>query len=122
MTNPAFLPNALLKEITGTEYRNKIDGFFNHNHNLTELDELQTQIFNLTNKARWLRRVDPASSVKDVTTSLPWWLECNPDRYPYWFGGHDRRNERLLEAMHSGGTDGVFRIADILFEKNLKPV
>ena len=38
MTNPAFLPNALLKEITGTEYNTKIPSFFNDNHNITELD------------------------------------------------------------------------------------
>ena len=38
MTNIAFLPNALLKEVTGTEYHYKIPSFFNDNHDLEELN------------------------------------------------------------------------------------
>ena len=57
MTNPAFLPNALLKEITATEYAGtKIPAFFNENHNLTELDRQQRRIFELANKPSWLAR------------------------------------------------------------------
>ena len=115
MTNPSFLPNALLKEITGTEYSRKIPGFFNNNHNLTELDRQQARIFALENKSSWLKRIDPASSVSDVVTSLPWWLACNPARYPYWFGQPDPRNRQLLQAMQSGGQEGgAFQVADLL--------
>ena len=27
---------------------------------------------------------------------IPWWLECNPARYPYWFGNPEPRNKNLL--------------------------
>ena len=102
MTNPAFLPNALLKEITATEYaRTKIPAFFNDNHNLTELDRQQRRIFELANKPSWLARTDPAFSATDIVSELPWWLHCNTARYPYWFGQSDPRNELLLKAMQS---------------------
>ena len=116
LTNPAFLPNALLKELTGTEYRRKIPRFFNDNHKLAELDRQQMRIFGLENKLSWRKRVDPASSVTDVVTKLPWWLECNPARYPYWFGQPDPRNAWLLLAMRSGEASrgNTFRISDVI--------
>ena len=117
MTNPAFLPNALLKEITGTEYTTKIPSFFNDNHNLTELDRQQARIFELANKPSWLKRIDPVSSVTDIVSKLPWWLECNPARYPYWFGQSDPRNELLLKAMQSEPSrqnSNTLKISDII--------
>ena len=30
------------------------------------------------------------------TRYIPWWLQCNPERYPYWFGKPDPRNIDLL--------------------------
>ena len=118
MTNPAFLPNSLLKEITGTEYnRTKIPSFFNDNHNLTELERQQARIFGLANKPNWLKRIDPVSSATDIVGNLPWWLECNPARYPYWFGQTDPRNELLLKAMQSGSRhqkSNTLKISDII--------
>ena len=76
LTNPSFLPNALLKEMTATEYNaNTSQGFFNKNHNLYNLDEQQEYIYSLANRPQRLSRTDPASSVEDVPTVLPWWLE-----------------------------------------------
>ena len=43
MTNLAFLPNALLKEITATEYRRSITSFYNNHFTLKDLDEQQVQ-------------------------------------------------------------------------------
>jgi len=102
--------------LTGTEYNKKIPRFFNKNHDLKELDRQQMRIFGLENKVGWRKRIDPASSVTDVVTKLPWWLECNPARYPYWFGHPDPRNAWLLLAMRSGeGSRGnSFRISDII--------
>ena len=118
MTNPAFLPNALLKEITGTEYnQSKIPSFFNANHNLIELNRHQGRIFTLANKPSWLKRIDPVSSVTDIVSKLPWWLECNPARYPYWFGQSDPRNELLLKAMQSKPSrqnSNTLKISDII--------
>ena len=118
MTNPAFLPNVLLKEITGTEYnKTRIPSFFNKNHDLTELDRQQTRVFELVNKPTWSKRIDPASSATDIITKLPWWLECNPARYPYWFGQSDPRNEILLKAMESEPSrqnSSTLKISDII--------
>ena len=118
MTNPAFLPNALLKEITGTEYnQSKIPSFFNANHNLTELNLQQGRIFTLANKPSWLKRIDPVSSATDIISSLPWWLTCNQARYPYWFGQSDPRNEVLLEAMQSEASQrssNTLKISEII--------
>ena len=118
MTNPAFLPNALLKELTGTEYnRTKIPSFFNSNHNLTELERQQSRIFSLANKPSWLKRIVPVSSATDIVANLPWWLSCNPARYPYWFGQTDPRNELLLKAMQSEPSrqnSNTLKISDII--------
>ena len=82
MTNIAFLPNALLKEVTGTEYHHKIPSFFNDNHDLKELDRQQGRAFAMENHKSWRERRDPISSVTDVLTNLPWWLACNPYSLP----------------------------------------
>ena len=116
MTNIAFLPNALLKEMTGTEYQNKFSSFFNDNHDLEDLDKQQGRSFAMENHKSLQDRRDPISAVTDVPTILPWWLACHPARYPYWFGRPDPRNQMLLKAMQSGeskkGSD-TFRISDI---------
>ena len=119
MTNIAFLPNALLKAVTGTEseYHHKISSFFNDNHDLKELDRQQGRAFAMENHKSWRDRRDPISSVTDVLTNLPWWLACNPARYPYWFGRPDPRNQQLLQAMQSGESkedSNSFRISDII--------
>ena len=44
MTNLAFLPNALLKEITATEYKRKITSFYNNHFTLADLDEHQEEL------------------------------------------------------------------------------
>ena len=117
MTNLAFLPNALLKEVTGTEYHKKIPSFFNDNHDLEELDRQQGRAFAMENHKSWRDRTDLISSVTDVPTILPWWLDCHPVRYPYWFGRPDPRNHLLLKAMQSGESKkgvNTFRISDII--------
>ena len=44
LTNLAFLPNALLKEITATEYKRKITSFYNNHFTLADLDEHQVEL------------------------------------------------------------------------------
>ena len=63
MTNIVFLPNALLKEVTGTEYHHKIFSFFKVNHDLKELDRQQGRAFAMENHKSWRDRRDPISSV-----------------------------------------------------------
>ena len=53
------------------------------------------------------RQILTFPQVTDITPYLPWWLECNPDRFPYWWGRPDPRNVDLLEAMTSDKTRRV---------------
>ena len=32
---------------------------------------------------------------------VPWYLDCNRDRYPYWFGKLDSRNTFLVESLQN---------------------
>ena len=32
---------------------------------------------------------------------IPWWLACNPQRFPYWFGQPDPRNQELVAEFSS---------------------
>ena len=80
-------------------------------------------VYNLDTKPFWKSEVDDIDTVEDISKKLPWFLECNPERFPYWwvlkskkyhifsatnetdfcrFGKPDPRNVQLLAAMHSG--------------------
>ena len=81
LSNPSFLPNALLKELTATTNTLNLTKFFNLNHKLEELDRQQELLHALENHQNWKKRTVPVSSVKDLVAKLPWWLACNPYRY-----------------------------------------
>ena len=42
-------------------------------------------VYNLETKSFWKSKVDEIEKVDDISKQLPWFLECNPDRYPYWW-------------------------------------
>jgi len=114
LSNPSFLPNALLKELTATTNTLNLTKFFNLNHKLEELDRQQELLHSLANHQNWKKRTVPVSSVKDLVAELPWWLKCNPYRFPYWQGWPDPRNKQLLEAMQAKNVSGDFDVAKIL--------
>ena len=105
MTHTAFLPNAILKRISASERKKtevynffedlytdiSIDDLNNQQHILTRLDYVQDWIFPWT--------LDPLSSSPDVDPHIPWFLACNQERYPYWYGHPDPRNADLLAAL-----------------------
>ena len=41
-------------------------------------------VYNLDTKPFWKSEVDDIDTVEDISKKLPWFLECNPDRFPYW--------------------------------------
>ena len=55
--------------------------------------------YNLKWDAGWRRRRDAVSSITDMKKYIPWFLDCNRHRYPYWFGKLDPRNKLLYEAL-----------------------
>ena len=99
MTNTAFIPTAMLKEITATETRGFLEYNFINTLTLEDLDVAQDDLYNLENKRFWLNQTDPSETVTDVEKYIPWLLDCNPARYPYWFGKVDPRNKDLLYAL-----------------------
>ena len=118
MTNSAFFPLAVLKEITGTEYKRNISGFFNNIfHGVDDLNFQQNMISNLGSKPFWKNTTDPLDLAPDVTTYVPWFLDCNKHRFPYWFGDPDPRNYHFLVAMRSGWerTEGQGSNADMVW-------
>ena len=46
---------------------------------------VQMMVYNLDTKPFWRSEVDEIEKVEDISKQLPWFLECNPDRYPYWW-------------------------------------
>ena len=44
-------------------------------------------------------RLERISMINDTDKFVPWFLECNAHRYPYWFGVEDPRNKFLHEAI-----------------------
>ena len=104
MTNSAFFPIAVLKEITGTEYTRNISGFFNTIFaDVSDIDYQQDMITTLDSKPFWKNTTVPLDQAPDVTPYVPWFLACNRQRFPYWFGHPDPRNYHLLLAMRSEG-------------------
>ena len=59
----------------------------------------QNSLYNLDYAKPFQRRLDPVDSIKDMQRFVPWFLKCNPQRYPYWFGEPDQRNRDLQEAL-----------------------
>ena len=102
MTNPAFLPLAIIKELTATE-DNFYTGFINIAYlmsmDLTDLDDEQDNLYNMVDKQCWLAHSEPMEKVTDVQAFIPWFLSCNQNRFPYWFGNADSRNKNILESM-----------------------
>ena len=112
LTHPAFLPSALLKSITATEREKSTEkNFFTDFYRgvtLTDLNSQQELLYKLDYRQTWIfpMLVDFLSSVDDIEPTVPWFLACNRERFPYWFGQPDPRNEVFLRALNSGGQAG----------------
>ena len=102
MSNNAFLPTSLLNEMTNTE-----DNFYNGNINLEYLLSInleeatveQEKLYNFYYRQMWKEILDSVETVKDIELGLPWFLDCNRGRFPYWFGKPDGRNENVLRRI-----------------------
>ena len=99
LTNPALLPLAILKEVTATERFKTIHSLKLPGLTLEDLDYQQKRIYDLSDQPEWEQKTDPLSSVEDVQPYVPWFLKCNPDRFPYWYGKPDPRNYDMLNFI-----------------------
>ena len=50
---------------------------------------------------KWKDRLDSVESVTDMEMYVPWFLACNPERFPYWFGKPEPRNEVLRRVLQT---------------------
>ena len=108
MTHSSYLPDVILKRITNTERFEEIGNFFEDIYqgvSLEDLDHQQDLIYHMDYVQDWLlpMLVDPLSSSPDVDPHIPWYLACNKERYPYWFGQPDPRNTDFLAALQCNG-------------------
>lgn len=71
--------------------------------NMTEedIDKMQQLRYNNqdTVAKSFALRLERIDLVNDTPMFVPWFLECNDKRYPYWFGAKDPRNKVLHDAI-----------------------
>jgi hypothetical protein len=99
MTRHNFLPYMLLQSITCSECgKGSLEVISEKRNALTSNIEEAEELWSLLNidalkqipgKWRPLDQVD--SNEVSLIKKVPWFLSCNPDRYPYWWGRHDTR-------------------------------
>ena len=99
MTGNAFVATTFLKDLTATEYSGKISLDLLKTISLEDIENVQEDTYSLGYSPRWKEMMDPVENVKDMEMFVPWFLKCNPGRYPYWFGRSDRRNEQLFISL-----------------------
>ena len=68
---------------------------------MSEKNVLIADTYNFKNHEGWRARCDNVSSITDMERYIPWYLDCNRDRYPYWFGKLDSRNSFLAESLQN---------------------
>ena len=120
LTNPAFMPQALLKELTATEdnfYGGYINSAYLLSLTLEDINAEQQRYFQLDGKDCWRKSVDNAKDAPDVVQYLPWFLSCNLDRYPYWLGQLDPRNLDLYQSLEKL-KQSIRTVKQIYWEKN----
>lgn len=100
MTNVALMPNVMLKELSATSYGAKAP---TQAYTLQLLDQEQHNRYALKAQPElWDKMVSLhtlGNQYDGWLRFIPWFLACNPSRYPYWYDHPDPRNQALLYAM-----------------------
>ena len=120
MTNIGFLPHALLKELTATEYKGEV---LLDNHALEMLDKAQLEISGLTKNAFLKKRTFSLDALDERYRGwmlyTPWFLACNQKRYPYWYSKPDPRNQALLFVLKMLATTKDYNSVQFFAEAEL---
>ena len=66
--------------------------------------------------------LDDLKFVEDISPEVPRYLACNRERFPYWFGQNDPRNEKIVQALREFGadTENVKKKCEFLFKTKLE--
>lgn len=115
LTNPSFVPSQILKQLCATEY----DGTAEiKNYTIGKIDKEQAFHYSLGPHPEWKRRQVSLSELDQTYSGwleyVPWFLKCNPKRYPYWFGVNDQRNKALLYVLKKLSMGQKYNLAEYL--------
>ena len=74
---------------------------------VADLDQQQALAHRLeyVQSALYPMRVDPLANCSDIDPFVPWFLACNEQRFPYWYGHPDPRNTAFLDALGETNKD-----------------
>jgi hypothetical protein len=100
MTRARWLPFMILESMTCSECN-----YWYDKHFVASVIELMQRAKNIDEVVAWwdnfhsqalshIRTIDVSAlptSERQAVVKIPWFLECNIDRYPYWNGAHDTR-------------------------------
>ena len=120
LTSPAFIPNSILKEMTATEeqfYKASVNFGYLLSAEVEDLDLEVQRVRQFFYKPMFLDKfgnltlythshserifTDDISDVTDVVPQLPWYLDCNRERFPYWFGMVEPRHRIIHQKIRS---------------------
>lgn len=100
MTNHAMLAHVMLKELSATSYAANAPTCA---YTLALLNKEQQDRYALKMQPELLDLVVPLEALDKQYDGwlrfVPWFLNCNRRRFPYWFGQPDPRNQALLYAL-----------------------
>ena len=105
MTGISFLPHALIKELTASSYKGRQEHLDQlAGGEVRDLDKAQIELYNLGGHFKhWKPRTVALNRVQAQERAavgyVPWFLRCNPARFPYWFGNPDPRHKLRLQAL-----------------------
>jgi hypothetical protein len=111
LTNSALLVTRIIKELTATEdvfY----GGYVNTDYLLSlteeEANSEQAKLYRLEGQSCWAANRDPVERATDIIARPPWWLACNPARFPYWYNRSEPRNRDLVAALQGARSSITF--------------
>jgi len=118
MTNPAFMPLVMVKELTATEYAGQQQWA---NTTLASLNQAQEEAYALKERPQWRARMHDLGTLpaeeRAWLAHVPWWLACNPLRFPYWYGKPEPRNAALLYVLQQIAKNASYDNVDTCFKE-----
>ena len=72
-----------------------------------DLDKQQDLAYRLeyVQSALYPMNLSPLANSSDIDPFVPWFLACNKQRFPYWYGHPDPRNQAFLDALGETNKD-----------------
>lgn len=100
LTNPSFVAYQLIKSLTCTECDGEVDL---DGYTFERIEQDQMSFYSLDKTPDWKKRTidikDLPETYSGWLTYTPWFLSCNQERFPYWYGKLDSRNKILWYTL-----------------------